>query len=223
MSINVMDAILFPFEDRDWITKLAIALVLIFIPVIGWLILLGYGVRVVRYVLTDEEGLPEFDDWEGDLARGLAMAIGTIIYHLPSWIVSGIFTRLGEGFCVFQCVGGLFEFAYSLVVTPLLMSAVARYSLREDLDAFLDFRGRWDDLTRHVDQAIILWLNMFVLLIILAFALPIGLVMCVVPGLLVIAGMFFVMGHLTAQWGEVIGVTGGGKKKKVNDPYLLDE
>ena len=121
MTLNVIEALVFPFQDRNWINKLLITLVLVFIPILGWLIIGGYSVRVVRRVLNDESGMPEYDDWGGDIARGLGVLIGALIYSIPSMILSGISAQMG-GFGP-TCMLGMAQFLYNLFMTPLMMSA----------------------------------------------------------------------------------------------------
>lgn len=217
MSVNFMDALPFPFQDKNWIAKLAITFVMLIIPVFGWLVIAGYSVRVVRSVLTDED-IPEYDDFGGDFVRGLAVFIGALVFSIPSMILSGIQARMG--FCGFGCLLGMAQFLYNLFMTPLMMSAVARYSLREDLNAFLDFQGRIQDVTENLGEVVALWINLFIMGIVFVVVLPIGLAMCILPGFMVMAAMVFVSAHMTAQWGMVIGVGGydgyGGPKKKKN-------
>lgn len=214
--INLAEAFAYPFRDRQWMAKLLLTLVLVIIPIFGWIALIGYAVRVIRSVLDGDDALPEYGDWGGDAAIGLGAAIGILIYSIPSWLISYMFTR--GGFDFLECIAGLLQFGYWLLVTPLWMAALARYARSERIDDFLDFRGRWDDVATHSSDAVMLWLNLFLLQVGLAFLAGIGLAMCCIPGLAVIAAGALIHAHLTAQWGMVIGV-GGPKKKRIDDYY----
>ncbi len=82
------------FDDRDWIGKLAIVMILSFssivlLPVvlIGLLplcILLGYMVEIVENVRQDRKVLlPAWDNYQYKLSRGGNVLLALIVYHLP--------------------------------------------------------------------------------------------------------------------------------------------
>jgi hypothetical protein len=209
--INVFEALQFPFADREWLQKLAIIMVLLFIPVIGWLVLLGYSLRATRDLLRGERGLPDHDDWAGDLARGLGALIGIIIYMIPSWIMGGMQATLDHGVlgCLACCLGFL-QLVYGILIMPFEFSALARYAVTEDINVFLDLPGRFADVTENISDVFMLVMNLIILYFALAIIIPVGLVMCCVPGLLAIAASCLIHSHLLAQWGRVLGL----------DPYF---
>lgn len=205
--INIFDALQYPFDDREWLQKLAIIMVLLFIPILGWLVLLGYTMRAARDILNGERGLPEHDDWSGDLARGLGALIGILIYSIPSAILSGMQGVLDHGIlsCLACCLGFV-NLVVSILIMPFEFSALARYAATEDISVFLDLPGRFEDVTTHLNEVFILVLNLIVLYFILAMVIPVGLVLCCVPGLLAIAATCLIHSHLLAQWARVLAL-----------------
>lgn len=220
MSINVVEAFQFPFQDKDWITKLAITFILLFIPILGWFAIGGYAVRLIRNVLTGVDELPDYDDMVGDFSRGLAAFLGGLIYNIPSILLSCCSGTMGDNAAgtMMSCFVGSIQFVYGLAIGPFVMAAVARYALNEDFGAFLDFGGRFDDVTSHVNDAVVLWISLFVLHVAMAIIVPVGIVLCCIPGLFAIAAGILMDAHLTAQWGRILGV-GGPKAKIVTGTY----
>ncbi|MCD4687374.1 MAG: DUF4013 domain-containing protein [Anaerolineae bacterium] len=205
--INIFEALQYPFDDREWLQKLAITMVLLFIPVLGWLVLFGYALRATRDLLRGEQGLPEFDDWAGDLARGLGATIGMMIYMIPSWIMGGMQAAVEDGIlgCLACCIGCA-QLIYGILILPFEFSALARYAATEDINVFLDLPGRLDDVTRHMGEVMVLVLNLVVLYVIVAIMITMGFVMCVLPGFLAIAAACLINAHMLAQWGRVLAL-----------------
>jgi uncharacterized membrane protein SpoIIM required for sporulation len=84
-------AISFIFQDPRWITKVLICGVLFLVPIIGWLLIGGYMLRLVHNVMIgDSQPLPEWNNWGGDLAGGLKAFVVYFIWGIPLWIVQGI-------------------------------------------------------------------------------------------------------------------------------------
>lgn len=77
----------FPFEDKQWITKLGLGGLITFIPILNfaWT---GYTVELIRNVMNDApEPLPNWDDFGKKLTDGLLLTVATIVYSLPIIIV----------------------------------------------------------------------------------------------------------------------------------------
>ena len=106
----------FVFDDTRWVTKIAIgtglvllstALTFILVGIVGFFILAGYSVRLLQNVRDGREfPLPEWDDWGGDLVRGLKLAVVGFIWALPIFI---FFAPIGIGSAIADS-GGAGEF-----------------------------------------------------------------------------------------------------------------
>lgn len=213
--MNAMEAIQHPTKDQDWITKVIIAVVLVFIPIFGWLILSGYGLRLTKNVITGTEELPEWGDWVGDLTRGFMAAVGGFIYYLPSFGLSIVNSILGLDdnviFVVLSCVVSLAQFAYSIIVIPFLYSATARYAFTEDFNVYLDFSGRLNDVTSRTNDVIQLFINYLIIAVVGFIAIMVGLFMLCLPMFAAIAYFQLVNAAFIGQWGRIImgGQVGG--------------
>lgn len=88
-SGNLQTALTFPFKDKKWGSKFAVAGLFVLlspiIPLVPVLLLLGYAARVMRRI-TNEDGqpaLPEWNEWEKLLTDGLRLLGINIIYMIP--------------------------------------------------------------------------------------------------------------------------------------------
>lgn len=209
-----IDALQYPLKDSSWITKMIIAGVLLFIPIIGWLILGGYALRTTKGLLTNQTGLPEWDDWGGDLSRGFMAFLGGLLYNIPTILISCCTTILGnsDNFAIvaLNCILSLVQLGYGFVIVPFLFSAIARFSLTEDFGSYLDFGGRFEDVTNNSGDALMLVLNYFIFGIIMAIAIMVGFVLCCIPGLIAYGVAIMGGAYLVAEWGKIIGVSNGG-------------
>ena len=77
----------FPFEDKQWITKLGLGAVITLVPILNfaWS---GYMVELLRNVMDGkQEPLPNWDDIGKKLVDGLILAVAGLVYALPMLIV----------------------------------------------------------------------------------------------------------------------------------------
>ena len=183
---------------------------MLFIPIFGWFVIGGFAIRVAKNVMTGVEGLPEYGDWGGDFSRGMMAFIGSLIYNAPLILLSCCSSTVFNNHNVIQCCASVVSFMYGIAIAPFWYAAIAHFAMTEKFDIFLDFNGRFADFNNHTSEATSLWANVFALNLIMVFAIPIGLVLCCIPGLIAIAANIMITAHLAAQWGQVIGATGGG-------------
>lgn len=146
--MDVERAIVYVFDDPDWLKKVAIGGLLLLVPIFGWLVVAGYGMRLIRCsYLGEDRTLPQWDDFGGDAVRGLKAMVVLFIWSIPFWVIQFAvfclifpFAILGEMESVrFSVVFGLFaglgtvgmsllatvvQFLY-LLVLPLFLGRVA--------------------------------------------------------------------------------------------------
>lgn len=226
--MNLVAAVRFPFQDPRWISKTLTATLLLFIPVIGWLALMGYGLRVVRRVTSGNTSqMPEWKDFGRDFNTGIPVLFGSLIYAAPLLIFACmglVVDSLGgsEALTILVCCITVPLFVYIVLVTPLVYSAIAQYTFTHDFADFFNFAERIRDTNAHLDKAmhlilasILIWLGFALpltiagILIALLFTSPLiafcGLLLLGLPitylfAILTIAGY-----HLVGQWALVIG------------------
>ncbi len=77
----------FPFEDKQWISKLGLGAVIAMVPILNfaWS---GYMVGIIRNVMNNEpEPLPNWDDIGKKFSEGLILTLAGLVYSLPMLIV----------------------------------------------------------------------------------------------------------------------------------------
>ena len=147
--MNINKAFSFPFEDKQWISKLGIGAVISMVPILNfaWS---GYLVGILRNVVRNEaEPLPNWDNFEKKFMDGLILFAAGLVYSLPILLVvclpmgiMGISGALsgnsdlqdvgeviaGVGGLLGLCLGGLF-LIYGLflsIVYPAILVLFAR-------------------------------------------------------------------------------------------------
>lgn len=77
----------YPFEDRDWVSKLGLGAVITLVPILNfaWT---GYMVEIIRNVMRGSpEPLPKWDDIGNKFMDGLILTLAGLVYALPMLIV----------------------------------------------------------------------------------------------------------------------------------------
>jgi len=78
----------FAFQDQDWLKKVGIAALVFLIPVVGPIILMGWGLEITRRVInSDPVPLPGWDDFGSFLSKGFQMFVVTLAFMLPLILV----------------------------------------------------------------------------------------------------------------------------------------
>lgn len=138
-TVDIQKSFTFPFEDKDWITKLGLGALISLIPILNfsWT---GYMVEIIRNVCDGAmQPLPTWDDIGKKFTDGLILFAAGLIYGLPALLLLGIPTFLMISAGVFSgdrgmqdisqilaSVGGVLFFAVICVVVvySLLLSVV---------------------------------------------------------------------------------------------------
>lgn len=84
--MDVNKAFRFVFEDKQWISKLLIGMMMSLLSffILPGLILQGYLVKIVRQVMGgQEDGLPEWMDYGKLLRDGFFVTVGQLVWALP--------------------------------------------------------------------------------------------------------------------------------------------
>jgi hypothetical protein len=80
----------YAFEDVDWLKKIGIAALVMLIPLIGPIILMGWGLESTRRVINlDPSPLPGWDDFGSFLSKGFQAFVVSLAYTLPVLLVVG--------------------------------------------------------------------------------------------------------------------------------------
>lgn len=162
--MNIEKSFAFPFEDKEWPSKLGLGTLIGLIPILNFA-LSGYMVGILRNVMNNvPEPLPTWDDLGKKFTDGLILFAASFIYALPMFILlclplsvmafSGALsgsgdmedlarTMAGAGgilLTCFLCMIGIYTIALSIVY-PAILVIFARegtfascFKLREAFD-----------------------------------------------------------------------------------------
>lgn len=76
-------------QDPEWMKKIGIAGLLMFIPIIGWFAVLGWGLEITRRVINNDPGtLPDWSNFTDHLIRGLKGFVVSFVFSLPGSIIN---------------------------------------------------------------------------------------------------------------------------------------
>jgi len=148
--MNFTKAFTYIFDDQRWLEKLVIPLLVALIPVIGWMVVAGYLMRVTHNVAEHQaEPLPELE-FGADLGRGFKVFVANLVYAIPIIIVSTLlFLPLAltqnssstTGWAIFLAIISGFAILLYTVALAVLMPAVnANLAVKERIGAAFEFK-----------------------------------------------------------------------------------
>ncbi len=86
-------ALMFPFDDDEWLKKLGIGVLVQFIPIIGQITLQGWSFEISKRVKRNERVLlPDWSNFGGLLSQGFMLFLAGLIYQIPTIIFACIAT-----------------------------------------------------------------------------------------------------------------------------------
>jgi hypothetical protein len=209
-------AFTYAFQDPDWLKKVGIAAVVFLIPIIGPIVLLGWGLEITRRVINDDpDPLPGWDNFSAFISTGFQAFVVTLAYSLPLILLaicnqfvqvatfgvvaasnSSDTTSLSMIITVVSlcmvCLISIFGIAAG-VITPV---AMGRLAVSGEVGAAFRFREIFG-LLRAAPGPYLLE----ILVVGLAYTIlaPIGMLVCGIGLLAVMAYMTTLSAHLTGQ------------------------
>lgn len=199
----------YPFKDPNWIVKLLIGGVLSIVTL--GILPIGYTVRVIRSVMQgNEETMPEWDDFGGDLIRGIMVYVGSLVYFIPLILVScciGLIGAVSEDLAgVLNCLFAPIAFVYSIAASLALLPAVLQYAATDDFSgSYFNFGARFSEITASLGNLVMLVIYVWIVQFAVGIVATIGLIACGI-GLLVPFVGYVIGGHLLAQYGQSSGL-----------------
>lgn len=196
------------FKDEDWFKKIAIPALVGLIPVIGQLIVAGWGIKITKNVIEgkEETALPDLD-FGADLGRGFMAALISLIYSLPVALLTGasgaLFGFGGSGddttMTIFFIVGGclgLIALLLGILIAFLSATALANYAAKGEFGAAFKFK----ELFGMLKKSFVSWLLVVVgYLLAMSFIAPLGAIACGIGALLTAVYAVAIYSHLLGQ------------------------
>ena len=195
------------FKDKDWFTKLLLPAVCMLIPVVGWMVTLGWALKATRNVMEGKENpLPDLVFGE-DILRGFFAFLISFVYSLPISIITSLSSAVNSwqfqqneytmlGVSLITGVFGLIGFLLGIVTTFFGTAAIAHYVATDDIGAAFRFKEVYKILTTNLGDWIIVALGTVLAVGIIG---PMGTIACVIGVFLTMTFGLAVMGHLIGQ------------------------
>jgi hypothetical protein len=197
----------FVFKDEAWFKKVILPGLCMLIPIIGWMVALGWALRVTQNVIAGvEKPLPELD-FGGDLLKGFFVFLIGFVYSLPVEILSVVSGWIG-GLNVFNLeygdvlttvfAGGigLLAFLLGLLTSFLSLAATANYAAKGDLGAAFRLGEVFNLLKNNFGGWLVAALGTVLAVGIIG---PLGTIACILGVIVTLTYGLAVMGHLLGQ------------------------
>ena len=201
------------FEDTDWIKKVGIAAAVMLIPLVGPIILGGWGLEITRRIINDDPTpLPGWEDFSGYISKGFQVFVVGLAYFLPLILVvvcgqtAAIVPAAMVGENNPDVAGGLitvimlciscFAIIFGLAAAVLMPAAIGNLAATGELGAAFRFNEIFGLVRAAIGPYIL-----SVLLVGLAASLlsPVGALLCGIGTLITSAYISAVSSHLYGQ------------------------
>ncbi|GAB4490468.1 MAG: DUF4013 domain-containing protein [Anaerolineales bacterium] len=198
-------------QDPDWLKKVGIAAGLMLIPVLGWIIVGGWGLEITRRVIQDDPTpLPDWSDFGNFAMLGLKGFVVGLVFSLPGGLVNtcqstitaltsnpDVLRELGsDAATVLASAGGIVALCCGCL--GLILSLAATFISPAALgnmmanDGQLGAAFRFGEVFGMVRSAIGPYLMVLLGTLVVAFIVPFGLIIC------------FIGIAATAAWGSTV-------------------
>lgn len=174
--MDIAKALTFITEDERWVEKLAIGVGIILVSglltpmligLLGFFIIAGYGIRLLQNVRDGQpRPLPEWNQWSEDFVRGFKIAVVTLIWALPIFVVvvpMGIGAALADsGRDAAEVFGSLIIFGgicltmlYGLIVAFLTPGFTIAFARDEEIRSGLQLTEIWQWTQQNLGQVLL--------------------------------------------------------------------
>lgn len=169
--MEITRAFSYAFDDKEWTSKLALLAIIAFASVItspllvglvGWALLLGYYVDLVRNLRDGQPTpLPRWDRYGDKIAQGASVLTAAFVYSLPNFLVvccvattsnfwgdnfTGSFIGFGTIFCLMPVL-----LIYNLATWPMLALGTARYAEERNIGVYFQFGDLFATLRQNLN------------------------------------------------------------------------
>ncbi len=197
----------FIFQDEDWFKKLILPGLCLLIPFIGWMVVLGWALRIAQNLIAGEASpLPELN-FGDDLLSGFFVFLIGFVYSLPADILSAVSGWMGRWYFFDMEYGnlltglfsggiGLLAFFLGLFTSLLALAAIANYAAKGELGAAFRLSEVFDLLKTNFGAWLIVALGTVLALGVIG---PLGALACILGVILTLPYGFAIMAHLLGQ------------------------
>lgn len=134
--MNIGKAISFIFDDPEWWKKLLIGTLILLIPILGWFVIRGWWLEIIKRVAKDDpEPLPSFDNFGDLLTGGFRSFVVFLVYKSPI-IILGTFAVVVFFIPFFITANGPSDDSVALLLILLLCGGLILFPLSIILGLF---------------------------------------------------------------------------------------
>jgi hypothetical protein len=202
----------YPFSDSSWLKKLAIAGLIMLIPVVGWFYLFGWGLEITRQIIKREPVTIPDTDFSNFLSRGFKAWVIGIVYAIPAIILqipgqmANIFAQTSSsddgngaafgGLAVIVMCTSILSVIYNLLLV-FIYPAVYAYFLDHNEEIGAGFRfGAIFGLIKKAPMAYLLvWIGS----IIAGVISGLGIIACIIGIIITASYSVLIMSHFYGQ------------------------
>jgi hypothetical protein len=207
----------YQFEDKQWISKLGIAALILFVPILNFA-LSGYIISLMRNVMNDSlVPLPNWDDLNKKFIDGLILVAARLIYFLPiiilfipfgiiviSSVVSGNHNlhdignlMTGAGSLLFICLACVIA-VYFLALSIIFPAIELVFAREGTFTSLFKLREAFDIVSRNAGLFFTAWIVYFVASLGLSFLLgTLNLMVSWIPCLGILVSLIISFGSVT--------------------------
>lgn len=221
VGFNLNNLFLFPIQDqearRHFLTGCLIYLASFFIPILPWLVLLGYNAILIRQVLNGEKPhLVRWENWEALLKDGVKLLGIRLIYSspllalmLPLFLLSFAFPLFpilsqnsdGQSIGAVYLIFALIIMGISLLIMPMSLAvglivpaAEIHMIANDDFRAGLRFKEWWSIFRKNWGGFVVALAIVYALMMVMSFAMQIMFVtiilICLLPIFMPVISMY---------------------------------
>lgn len=161
--MNVGRAIGYVFHDPHWARKVLIGGLLFFVPIFGWLVIPGFGLRVVRQVAQGADAsMPEWDQFRADFVRGLKWWVVTAIWSIPIWVIEILEVASNRSDSSYTSI-------LAIIIGFFLPLANSRLAITNSIGEAIDFVGIFNEAGHTISPLLLVLVVSFVLGLVAVF------------------------------------------------------
>ena len=207
MTLDIGRSFTYMFEDESWIMKIVIGGILLFIPVVNFIVL-GYVLEALKRSADGMDvPLPEWDDFGGKFVKGLMLIIIGLVYTIPIWLIACVLwgllfmagaadsESLANVVALLNTCASCLYLVWMIVVWLVLPTAAIRFADTGEFMSAFQFGEIFSFITANLANYIVA----LILVLVANFIAGFGIIACFVGVLFTNFWSYLVMAHLLGQ------------------------
>lgn len=207
MTLDIGRSFTYMFEDESWIMKIVIGGILLFIPVVNFIVM-GYVLEALKRSADGMDvPLPEWDHFGGKFVKGLMLFIIGLVYTIPIWLIACVLwgllfmagaadsESLANVVALLNTCASCLYLVWMIVVWLVLPTAAIRFADTGEFMSAFQFGEIFSFITANLANYIVA----LILVLVANFIAGFGIIACFVGVLFTNFWSYLVMAHLLGQ------------------------